>query len=144
MDLNILDWRGALEHEPQKPTYAIRIFGTYVQPPIPELKNSPFYERIATYVFDDLIERPSSILITPEIAQEIIGDFSRYRDRASALVVHCSRGKNRSPAVAMALNDLFSLGHVSLGHGPETLERRFQDYNRKVYRTVMEAGRKGP
>lgn len=134
----------ALEHEPVKPTYAIRIYSS-----IPSnqqdkssfyksLKNSNFYKKIAEYTFDDNDRyiKVGDVTITPEIADDIVTDFAEYKDQVESLLVHCSRGKNRSPSVAFALSEIFNLGHDT-----ERLKKEYFFHNKLVYEKVLEAGK---
>ena len=43
----------------------------------------------------------------------MLTDFREYVGRVDTFMTHCSRGKNRSPSVAVALNDIFNLGNDS-------------------------------
>lgn len=109
MDLHILSLDVAEKFVPDKPTYALRIFSSRrTYEPLPA---NPLYLRISEYIFDDNVGpfQAGPISITDDIAREMVIDFAKYRDQVSALLVQCDRGINRSPAVAVALNDVFGL-----------------------------------
>jgi len=139
MELLIMDRTEAVEYKPLHLTYAIRIgFGGRKHPNYQfEPLKKPELCRTHFYFFDDLEPRHLSwgirgISFTPEIAEEVITDFEEGRKDCNTLLAHRSRGKNRSPAIGMALNDIFSLGH----HSAE-LKSQFPAYNQWVYQVMM-------
>lgn len=107
----------AVSHQPDKKTYVIRIGSERYTYSVEEpLKDSPFYVHIAKYLFDDVGPmsvhyHPENKLISEETAGQIITDFSHYKDNIDCLLVHGMHGRNRSPAVGIALNEIFDLGH---------------------------------
>lgn len=143
MKLLIFSLDDAVAHCPQEPTYAIRIFSAYQRNnPLWEqpLASSEFYRAICTYYFDDVepfFASKSEVLLDDGIAMKILDDFRRQSSGCKSLLVHCSRGRNRSPAVAIALNDIFGLGHDS-----DLLMKKYPDSNWYVYDKLIEAGRK--
>ncbi len=127
---------GALEYSPDRSTYAIRIFFSSLTDRQP-LMDSPFFKQIAEYVFDDNDVYPfwfeqGSVWFDDDIAERMIGDFIQHKEGVEALLVHCSLGESRSPAVAMALNEIFELGH-----DVDFLKSEYEKYNRHVYETMM-------
>lgn len=54
------------------------------------------------------------------------------------LLVHCSRGKNISPAVAIVLNKIYDLG----ANDADLREQYREDANWYVYRTLIETAKK--
>ena len=139
MDLHIMDLLRAPEYEPVKPTYAIRIHCSTSPDPEFVLKKSQFYRKISEYSFDDNepLFQAGPVTITEDIADSIVRDFAKHKDNVEALLVHCTRGRNRSPAVAIALNEVFSLGDNS-----NELKKEFHAYNKHVYKLVFEAGQR--
>ena len=124
-----------MAYQPEKPTYVIRIFSSRLAEREP-LKKSPLYHKIAEYVFDDNDTFPFLIESGPvwfdeKIAEAVINDFSEFRTNVEALVVHCGLGANRSPAIAISLNEIFEFGQDSL-----SLMRQFDQYNRHVYEVM--------
>jgi predicted protein tyrosine phosphatase len=141
MDLHILSWSEAEKFVPTEPTFAIRIFSSW-DAERPCLVKSHLYVWIREYVFDDNngIFRVWPVDISEEISSRIVADFAVFRDRVAALLVHCSRGINRSPAVAVALNEIFDLGHDS-----PLLKRTYsppEKWNITVYNSLIEAWRR--
>lgn len=138
MKLHIFDYVGAVEHEPQELTYAIRI-GAPRDIPDP-LKPSSLYLCVAQYSFDDTnpgrVER-GQILFDEGIASRMIKGFREYQEKCQSLIVHCSAGRNRSPAVAMALNDLFNLGYDT-----EELMDEYPEYNSYIYALLKQVGKR--
>jgi len=127
----------AVGYVPVVPTFAIRIFGSDGRFKDYGLKNSELY-RIHEYTFDDNDPHregaPGRIIIDGDIAREIIEDFRNGREGCSDLLVHCSMGEKRSPAVAIALNDIFDLGADK-----EALRRKYSFYDRGVYDVMMKS-----
>lgn len=137
--------RDAIEYEPTKSTYALRIFpawGNFRKP----LRESSLYKVIHKYVFD-AISPPffnsssmssNYVLFTPDLADKIISDFSVGKQGCESLLVNCTQGINRSPAVALALNEIFDLGYDS-----EVLKNKHPKYTKYVYDTLMKAATRG-
>lgn len=137
MNIHILSAWDAQDFVPTKPTYGIRIFSTWqLKDPIEPLVQSPFYIHVASYIFDDNDTHPWRMENGPkwfdsELADLLITDFEKYKDSVDALMVHCSRGINRSPAVAIALNERYSLGQNG-----DALKQKYEMHNRWVYLTL--------
>lgn len=138
MDLHIFGKWDAQEFQPTKSTYAIRIFSSYDSSSDKKpLANCPLYQRIVEQTFDDIWPGSPAVgfrnptMFTEEMADSIIRDFSAHKDSIDALLVHCSRGMNRSPAVALALNEIFSLGYDS-----QELKMKYPDATWFVYDTL--------
>ena len=137
MDLHITDYCGALEHRPSKNTYAIRISAPRF-PACDPLIASDFYKCISSYSFNDTLPgrvMPGEILFSEDLALRMLRAFDYDRMVCESLLVHCSQGQNRSPAVAMALNDLFSLGHDT-----GKLMEQYPEYNTHVYNILKKVG----
>ncbi len=140
MELYVLDRWEAESFDPPQQTYAIRIFSSYEpRSTRGHLRYSELYKKVAEYVFDDNDEhyKAGSVTITPEIADIIVQDFARHKDSVDILMVHCTQGRNRSPAVAIALNEAFNLGFNT-----SELKCIFKEYNQYVYKIVSEACRR--
>ncbi len=91
-----------------------------------------FIHRI--YHFDDVT--PSSgngLLFDERIAENIMDDFITGAGRSKILLVNCFAGLSRSPAVGIALNDIFSLGYNS-----DELKERYAMFNQWVYKIMLE------
>ncbi|MFH1668321.1 MAG: hypothetical protein ABIA62_00165 [Candidatus Woesearchaeota archaeon] len=132
MDIHIMRISDAVMHLPERPTYAIRIaspgFDNLHKFP---LEDSKLYIKIAEYLFDDaddLFREPDSVMFDTDIADRMLEDFELHKDDCESLLVHCSRGRNRSPAVAIAFNEIFGLGNSK-----EYLRKKYPEYNRLVY-----------
>ncbi len=88
-----------------------------------------------TYIFDDIEgDFLDYVLIGGNTANKILEDFSKFKDKIESLAVHCGAGLSRSPAVAAALNDCFSLSNSS----EEFFEGGYTP-NMFVYRTIIRA-----
>ena len=142
MDLHILSLSEAIEFDPDKKTYVIRIFSSWDrESDKPRLKPRIKYKHICEYTFDDVSPWMAPgylkkyILFNSELAEKIIREFDQHQKGCEALVVHCSRGINRSPAVGIALNELFEFGHPT-----QNLKERYYESNWHVYDTLIEAG----
>ncbi len=102
---------GAIDHQPDKPTYAIQVLSSG-DTEIPQLVASSLYRTVHQYVFDDVWPGVGAgRMIDSRTAESIVTDFREGMGGCEALLVHCSRGRNRAPAVAIALTEVFSLGH---------------------------------
>ena len=140
MDLLIYSLLDAIEHLPKKSTYAIRIYtsGELGYGTIP-LTESSLYFHIKEYVFDDIEpwSQRKGILLQEDLATLILSEFRDQGLSCESLLVHCAQGKNRSPAVAIALNEIFRLGHDT-----KKLQKRYPAYNQHVYKMLLETGKK--
>jgi hypothetical protein len=138
MKLSIMSLSEALIYTPQSKTYGIRIGSEFDLFHIMTLKESKNWVKIFDYYFDDVWPgclggiTPRDALFNNQLAQKIISDFDTYKNQTDHLLVHCSAGQNRSPAVAMALNDIFNLGNNS-----EKLKEKYPRYNKFVYETLL-------
>nr|MBA4404889.1 hypothetical protein [Nanoarchaeum sp.] len=148
MDLHILSEIEASNFKPIKLTYAIRIYSSTREDAPLELKKSPWYKRIVEYTFDVIDDEPcepgqvslcdtGTVELSESVARDLIMDFSRHSNGIEALMVHCKAGKERSPAVAIALNELFGLGH-----NREELKTKFEHFDCKAYETILRASAK--
>jgi len=133
----------AAAYQPDKPACVIRIFSAYQRGDSfweEPLAKSEFYKSIETYYFDDIwpgIGSQKEILLDDDLASRIINNFAKNKNGCETLIVHCSRGINRSPAVAIALNEIFGLGHKS-----SELKKKYDESNWYVYNKLIEAGKK--
>lgn len=135
MDLKIFRLSKAITYQPINPTYAIRI-GSKNSDFEYELQKSGLYT-IVKYIFDDDDPRwrhrkANSITINETIARKILIDFEEKGLDKETLLVHCIVGENRSPAVAIALNEIYDLGHDT-----EQLKREFPEATWYAYRMLL-------
>ena len=139
MDLHIFGLFDAIKFEPTKPTYAIRLISgkNYPEERKP-LFDSHLYRGINCYQFDDITPRVGrGILFTEAMAGKILEEFIVQRLYVDALLVNCFFGKNRSPAVGIALNEIYGLGHDT-----DALKEQYNEANWYVYETLKRvAGR---
>ncbi|EKE28093.1 MAG: hypothetical protein ACD_3C00101G0004 [uncultured bacterium (gcode 4)] len=138
MELRILSLSESVAHTPEKPTYAIRIFNSREHlAHLFNLQKSDNYIWIDCYGFDDNEAHWRQcwpVSINEDIAKKIIENFIKYRERVDSLIVNCTRWINRSPSVAIALNDIFQLWADS-----DELFAKYPDYNHLVYVTLRRA-----
>ena len=143
IDLHVMSSDAASVFEPLKKTYAIRIFTpTWPEDMKGRLKDSDNYIRVVEYLFDDarspgdmkLFPKMYSRLFDEDLARKMISDFGHYKPDCESMLVHCQRGKNRSPAVAIAFNEIFQLGHDSEG-----LKKQYPESNWYVYGVLKKA-----
>ncbi len=145
-DIHIFSLEEVLSYIPDEETYAIRISSAYDDNTHYPLQESSFYKEIHHYFFDDIwpgmpdefhshLPDEQYRPFTTEIAHTIIDDFSHALDSIDSLLVHCRFGVNRSPAVAIALNEIFELGEDSA-----FLKHKYPEYRRFIYNTLLEAG----
>ncbi len=138
MELKITGVIGAITHIPEQKTHVIQIcscmnwlneYYGFVADPLFDMHK---------YTFDDVTPaHPGGIVFSEDIAERIITDFESGLSDCETALVHCTFGRNRSPAVGMALNKLFGLGYNS-----QVLREKFPVYNRWVYHSMMEKGSK--
>lgn len=142
MDLKILGLIEAVTYQPTNPTYAIRISSKELVVLKTALQQSNLYT-IVEYFFDD--DDPTfwgkvsddSITIDEIIAGNILSDFEEKGLDKDTLLVHCLGGKNRSPAVGIALNEIYNLGHNT-----EELKKQFPEANWYVYEMLLKVAKK--
>lgn len=131
----------AVGYKPSKPTYAIKIESGMMRFDY-QLQPSSLYT-LQEYIFDDDNPRTygkldkNSITFTSDVAHTILQDFIMYGKTKDTLLVYCSRGINRSPAVGIALNEIFQLGSDT-----PNLKARFPELNEYIYDTLIETARR--
>ena len=74
-------------------------------------------------------------LFNEEMARKILSDFDAVKNRFENVMIHCTYGKNRSPAVGIAMNEIYDWGIVGL-------EKKFPGYRRYVYEVMKKASGK--
>ena len=126
------------EFIPTKPTYAIRIWSSFqdARDKATVLLTHRLFKSVREYTFDDVwpgVCNSNGLMFEENLAQQILEEFNKDRQGCEALLVHCSAGKNRSPAVAMALNEVFKLGHNTA-----QLKAKYPQANWYVYKTLIE------
>ncbi len=138
MDLLIMGLGDAIQYTPKNKTYALRIdsdafpFGSHFA-----LQDSGLYT-IVKYSFDDRTPRwGSGKLFDVETAHRLLTDFKERGLSHDTLLVHCSRGKNRSPAVGIALNEIFKLGYNTT-----ELKQKYSEANWFIYDLLMEVAKR--
>src|SRR3989344_209027 len=137
MKILIKSLRDALAFIPNDNTYAIRIHDSKIYCDYSTLQQSSQYLFIRDYTFDaiDYHDEVSNcaIAIDDSISKQIITDFQKGL-HCSTLLIHCRYGENRSPSVAMALNDIFNLGDNS-----HLIALNYPRYVRYVYQKIMDS-----
>jgi predicted protein tyrosine phosphatase len=83
------------------------------------------------------VELRQNVVFNDGLALKILNDFAGLKDGCEALLVHCFLGISRSPSVAIALNEVYGLGRNT-----EDMKTFYSDYNRFVYRPLVENSRK--
>lgn len=154
MDIHIMGAVAASRLIPRKPTYVIRIHEPYPgkfnsfenPPPLYQSKHFTVYsygfdaqdlDIIAENYGEEIVEgiKKRYRVFSRQDAVEIINDFrEEYLD--GDLLVHCTLGGERSPAIAMALNEIFNLGKDT-----ESMGNKYYTYNRYIYRIMIEEGK---
>jgi len=139
MEILVLRADQALEYAPSVPTYALRIINSPKMRtlfPSGLLVQSPNYKQIKEYAFDDCDplynpEPKNTIMFNEKIAEQILCDFREGKDGCASLLIHCGLGLNRSPAVAIALNEIFRLGNDT-----EKMKRDYPLYTVYIYNVL--------
>lgn len=155
MEIRIMSCQEAGRHVPLVPTLAVRIYNSHKNP-IAEnlpgrirLRRSLLYT-VLEYSFDDynpemwrklgLCERDieerlsMSTVIDGALAERLELDYLKNSPGKNELLVHCHQGAARSPAVAIAFNDIFGLGH----DGAE-MRSHYPHFNTYVYNELIKA-----
>jgi predicted protein tyrosine phosphatase len=84
--------------------------------------------------FDDIqVPLPGRRLFNREDARWLIYFIDEIASEVDHVVVHCTHGMSRSPAIAKFISERFDLGNGF---------RNTPDYNRHVYRTLVKEGRR--
>lgn len=141
MKLNVMSNFEAAAYVPLRPAAMMRIFNTDPKIVYSEIADPSLYDHIFEYVFDETdpdyygvevlcTQFKDHVFFDEAIAGRIISDFKSLEGVAE-LVVHCNMGLNRSPAVAAALDDRFSLGN--------DLKRFYPGLARHVYELLLRA-----
>lgn len=126
---------GAIEYDPVDPTLSIRIISSRYRDIDDKyhLRESRLYTKFE-YEFDDVFPRNKREiasgykLFDEDLAKKVITDFQQNQKKNTTLLVNCFRGLNRSPAVAIALNEIFRLGDNT-----GELKRKYSEANWYVY-----------
>lgn len=149
MKVDVLSMSIAERYEPNVPTLAIRIFSTpyFAQAPREELFHRDKFVDVFEYTFDDVgygelrdkcfmgkFRYHQGKMLGPISARKIVADFESKIHEIDALMIHCYAGTSRSPAVALALNQLFNLRQRDLWSCFN------ETYNQYVYDTIVQAG----
>jgi len=129
-----------------QPVYLIRIFNSpdsLALLPYARLKYPEQFKIIRTYVFDDISQFTDNdlVLFNDEIADRIITDFDNDGKDCQMLLIHCWAGKSRSPAVAIALSEIF---HLQTPEQIVALKKQFLIYNKRVYHTILDVNKAAP
>ena len=70
-------------------------------------------------------------LFNKNFAKQILSDFEKVKKNTETILIHCRKGNNRSPAVGIAMNEIF--GWEIYG-----LKERFPHYRRFVHKILMD------
>lgn len=73
------------------------------------------------------------ILFDFNIAKKILTDFEKHKKNVEQVMIHCMKGKNRAPAIGIAMNEIYDWGI-------EGLKEKFPEYRRFVYDIMKEVG----
>lgn len=98
--------------------------------------------RLQIWDIQEPLAHPRLGLLRPmrvEEASALIDFVAQRRPDCQAVTIHCGAGVSRSPAVAIALAELFG-GHPTSSE----FAARFPEYNRHVTAVLLYAGRRHP
>lgn len=116
MDFKIFSEDMAVRYKPTVPTFAIRIFNSY-RVGWRDLRKTGLYVGETHHFFDDVTPfdtEPGLVLFSDAMALSMLEDIVLLPKGTQALMIHCALGASRSPAVAVALNEVFNYGHDEL------------------------------
>ena len=74
-------------------------------------------------------------LFKEDFAKKILGDYEKIENKIDNLVIHCWEGLKRSPAVGIAMNEIY-------GWGIKDLKEKFPKYRRYVYDIMIKTASK--
>jgi len=98
-------------------------------------KNAPLedgWDWIYRLKFDDVDgEQKGYVPFNKVVAQALAGAIKERIDHCDFLIVHCDAGISRSPAIVVAILEYFT--------GDKQIYKRYPNYNRLVYKLIMEA-----
>lgn len=80
-----------------------------------------------------------SKLFDEETAKRILLHFRDHYQTADSIVINCVQGKNRSPALAIGLNEIYSLGQDK-----DYLNAKYAEANWYIYKILIETASKYP
>ena len=75
-------------------------------------------------------------LFNEKIARRILDDFEKVQCKVGSIIVHCIEGKNRAPAIGLAMNNIYGWGFE------EQIKNVFPSYRRFIYRIMMDVSKK--
>ena len=149
MNVKVLPIDQVLHYKPKEPTYAIRIFSPWeVRTQLYGKLHEPSQNltHIASYIFDDVTPQKKSIngiegmLFREEDALQMLTDYAKYGSGSKGFLVSCTRGINRSPAVALA----FSTIHGWSAESELAKKLNLDLANKHVYRTILKVAMNYP
>lgn len=73
-------------------------------------------------------------LFDHEMAKKILMDFEEHKNNTEQVMINCIRGKNRSPAIGIAMNEIYDWGINGL-------KEKFPGYRRFVYDIMKESAK---
>ena len=149
--IKVMGYRQACAYTPTVPTLMMRIYDYGIEAlNSPQNKLLPSTLYITTeYTFDDLdmdsIEnnygnkKAKEIKnrlhpFTPSHAQTILSDIKKNINSVEEIIIHCTHGASRSPAVAIALAEIHPFEQNDY-----YLKKLYPSYNRYVYRLLQQA-----
>lgn len=153
VELVVSDHRWAEQFVPNNPTAAIRIgaSGLSIEQQYEPLVPSSQYIAQFVHIFDDIDwltpdqldeharqgpdQSEDYVFFSLDRSCAVVQDVAEIIKSIDTLLVHCKYGLSRSPAVAMALNDIFDLGYDK-----EWMTYEFNRYNEPVYKQMLRAG----
>lgn len=148
MKITVLSLKAVQTYRPTHSSCLIRIFGN--EESYHEYSNlEGSFIKSAVYFFDDVdlyleakygkehlkkVISENLQIFHKAIAWQIISEFDAWNQQESfeELVVHCYVGAGRSPAVAIALNEIFQLGHQTTN-----LIKLYPEYNEYVFDVMV-------
>ncbi len=140
IELLIKDAKEAGKFIARKRTAAFRIWNVDPKRNTDYLSVVRGAEKTFDYRFDDIkpgeVTTKDDVIFDETIARKAIEDFRSILPWAECALIHCTGGKSRSPAFAIAYNEIFNLGHWTL-----LMIMQHTQYNRLVYRTMIKTAR---
>ena len=97
-----------------------------------ELQSEPMTEKsFRSYIEHKGHHEGRVTLFAKEDAIELLKDYDSFGKDAKTIMIHCDRGKNRSPAVGIAMNEIY-------GWGIKGLKEKHPAFRRYIYQTLLD------
>lgn len=99
-----------------------------------ELKFQSFFKKILIYNFNDKKELTKESF-NQKILKQLKKDTQKIKEDFDTIIIHCSMGLSRSPAIALGLNHIYKLGF-----NERKIKKLRPRYNKFIYNLIKGIG----